>query len=117
MRSRRFYRWPAMVLLTTVVTLCLPVFPPPAPAAASPLRVWVVSDGDKVLRDEPPRDSSAVWSAAAGRVGLRAARNEYVSFQLMVTADGADLHGVDAALGALAGPGGTIAAGGVDALP
>ena len=97
------------------LSLSCPSFPIPAPvrAASSHLVVWVVSDGDKVLRDEPPRDSSAVWSAAAGRVGLRAARNEYVSFQLMVTADGADLHGVDAALGALAGTGGTIPAGGV----
>ncbi len=52
------------------------------------LRVWVVSDGDKILRDAAPRAASAVWSAAGGRISLMAGRNEYVAFQLMVTAEG-----------------------------
>lgn len=97
-----------------VLGLCLPAFTPAARAAASHLKVWAVSDGDKVLRDAAPRTSSAVWSQASGRVVLHTARNEYVAFQAMVTADGADLQGVGVSLGALSGPGGTIPAGGVE---
>ncbi len=88
----------------------LVILPLPAGAATAHMRVWVVSDGDKVLRDEVPRDSSAVWSRQAGRVALHAARGESVAFQVMVTAEGADLHGVNAVLQGLAGPGGGLPA-------
>lgn len=58
------------------------------------MMVWAVSDCDKVLRDEPPWDESAVWSRSEGVVRLHAARNEYAAFQLMITAEGGELRGV-----------------------
>ena len=61
----------------------------------TPLRIWAVSDSDKVLRDETPWASSAVWDGQAGKVRLHAARNEYIAFQLMITAEDTDLNGVD----------------------
>ena len=86
-------RWPQTVILSALLLCTLP----PAAVArgqAASLRVWAVSDCDKVLRDETPRDASAVWSRNAGKVTLHAARNEYVAFQLMITAEGGDLRGV-----------------------
>ncbi|MHB8781579.1 MAG: DUF4091 domain-containing protein, partial [Candidatus Geothermincolia bacterium] len=76
--------------------------------AAAIMRVWVVSDGDKILRDAAPRAASAVWSEASGRISLRAAGNEFVAFQAMITAEGGALGGVNASLGALSGPGGAL---------
>jgi cysteinyl-tRNA synthetase, unknown class len=101
---------PGIAFFALAVVLCLCLVPVSAAAASSHLRVWAVSDCDKVLRDAPARTSSAVWSQASGRVSLHAARNEYVAFQAMVTARGADLHGVDAALGRLTSLDGTIPA-------
>ena len=116
MRARTFHKWLTIVTLTIALSLSLPAFSPAVHAQASHLKIWVVSDGDKILRDAAPLTSSAVWSQASGRVGLRAARNEYVAFQAMITADGAGLHGVDVSMGALSGPGGTIPAGGIELM-
>ncbi len=99
------------IIALTIICLsvsCFPfTIPAPVRAASSHLVVWVVSDGDKMLRDAAPLASSCVWSQASGRVSLRAARNEYIALQVMATASGADLHGVNASMGALDGIGGT----------
>ncbi len=81
---------------------------PAALGQPSPLKIWAVSDCDKILRGETPRDSSAVWSEAGGKVALYAARNEYTAFQLMITASGQDLNGVNASAGDLHGEAGGI---------
>jgi len=89
--------------------------------------VWAVGDGVRVnpetgkllearpdIHADAPRDDwrggSLVWDAAAGRVRLHAARNEFVAFQAIVGAD-TPLRDITVRLGALRGPGGaTIAA-------
>jgi len=81
---------------------------PYARGQASALDVWAVSDCDKILRHEQPWSSSAVWSRQEGVVHLHAARNEYVAFQVMITASSRDLHGVDVACGDLRGGAGVI---------
>ncbi len=93
-----------IIFLTVFLLDMLPA--PTAQAAPGNLKVWVVSDGDKILRDAAPRAASAVWSEAGGRIGLRAARNEYVAFQVMVTAAGGALSGVNVAVPALTRDGG-----------
>ncbi|OFW57340.1 MAG: hypothetical protein A2Y75_06140 [Candidatus Solincola sediminis] len=93
----------ATAVLFLIALLIIPC--PPARAQGSPMRVWVVSDCDKIQRYQAPWTSSAVWSQASGRISLHGGRNEYLGCQIMVTAEGAALGGVDAAAGALSGPG------------
>src|SRR4030042_6889383 len=90
-------------VLFLIALLIIPC--PPARAQGSPMRVWVVSDCDKIQRYQAPWASSAVWSQASGRIRLHGGRNEYLGCQIMVSAEGAALGGVDAAAGALSGPG------------
>gem|GEM_PF-1112112 len=108
MRKRFLCGWLVILMLAVPVVCRLPL-PAAVRAAGAHLLVWAVSDGDKVLRDEVPRTSSAVWSQASGRVSLHAARNECVAFQCMVTAQGEGLRGVEVSLDRLDGPGGGIA--------
>ncbi len=86
------------------------------------MRVWAVGDGVRVNpvtgsviesrpdihRDYPagdPRTGNFVWDSAAKTVRLRAARNEFVAFQLIVeAAEPAD--GIDVRFPALTGPSG-----------
>ncbi len=82
----------------------------PALGQPASMTVWAVSDCAKVLRGEAPWDASAVWSRETGKVVLHAARNEYVAFQVMVTAGGSDLYRVDVGCSALSRQGGTIPA-------
>jgi len=56
------------------------------------------------------RSRNAVWDAAARRVSLHAARNEFVSFQVIVGSD-EPVSGVKVRLAALTGPGGARIAG------
>lgn len=73
-------------------------------AQAPAVRLWAVGDGVRVnpvtgrlLEDRPDihkdyptgdyRTRNAVWDAAARKVTLQAARNEFVAFQLIVEAD------------------------------
>jgi hypothetical protein len=95
-----------------IIVLSLSLFPVPfARAQPSALRIWAVSDCDKVLRYDSPWDSSAVWSRDEGVVSLHAARNEYVAFQVMITAEGEDLVGVNAVTGGLNGQAANISSG------
>ncbi|RJP32360.1 MAG: DUF4091 domain-containing protein [Actinobacteria bacterium] len=79
------------------------IFVPAARAQPPTLRIWAVSDCDKILRYEAPWSASTVWSESSGKVVIHAARNEYVAFQVMITADGGDLYGVDMSCSALTG--------------
>ncbi len=56
------------------------------------------------------RQCNGVWDASASRVSLRAARNEFVAFQVVVEADG-PVSGVTVELDRLTGPGGAEIAG------
>ena len=86
------------------------------------VRLWAVSDGVRVSstsgrllesrpdihKDYPsgnPRTGNAVWDAARKTVSLKAARNEFVAFQLIVEADGPQDE-IDVECAALAGPDG-----------
>jgi Glycoside hydrolase 123, catalytic domain/Glycoside hydrolase 123 N-terminal domain len=87
------------------LALVLAIFPPGMAAAqGSPMRIWVVSDCDKIQRYQTPWISSAVWSESSGRVSLHGGRNEYLGFQIMVTAEGTDLGGVNAGMTQITGP-------------
>jgi len=89
------------------------------------IRIWATGDGVRVspatgryLEDRTDihadypsgdyRSSNAVWDG--GRVRLRAARNEFVSFQVIVEADG-PAAGIRVALDRLVGPDGAEIAG------
>ena len=71
--------------------LALLVLLSPSIAQAGPL-VWILDDGDKVLRDQPATFASGadspVWSRGQP-VRLFAMRNETVAFQVVVSADDA----------------------------
>ena len=69
------------------VALMLLVLAAP-PARAGVARVWAVSDGEKVERDDIRsrwRDRNSAWDGQ--RVRIFAARNEIVAFQVIVEAD------------------------------
>jgi len=103
------------------------VFALMAQAPPRGIQVWAVDDGVRVNpvtgkliegrpdihRDYPARDPRAgnlVWDAQSKTVRLKAAKNEFVAFQVMIEAqDGA--KGVDVKLPALNGPGGYRIAG------
>ena len=84
-------------------------------AADSPLTshlsaVWANEGGDKVTQDElrATSDPNAVLNSAwdGSAITLFGARNEAVSFNLVLEAANADAPGVDVSLTALTGPGG-----------
>lgn len=106
--------WRLTVILFSLALLAVMLPAGAARGQGSPLRVWVVSDCDKIKRDGAPWSASAVWSQATGRVSLHAGRNEYIGFQIMVTAEGSDLRGVNAALNEMAGPGYGISSGNIE---
>jgi hypothetical protein len=70
---------------------------PPITGAGHIAAVWATADGDLLERDDTgaPRPST-VWDG--GRVRLHAARNEVVSFQLVVRADATGIGKLTAAL-------------------
>ncbi len=76
--------------------------------------VWVVDDGEKIKQDDAPTIGLAtgagnpVWSPGQP-VRLFALKNETVSLQIVVAADGAPLTGVTVDLETLASPAATIA--------
>ena len=86
------------------------------------VRLWALSDGVRVSptsgrllenrsdihKDYPsgnPRTGNAVWDAARKTVSLKAARNEFVAFQMIVEVDGPQDE-IDVECAGLAGPGG-----------
>ena len=91
-------------------------------AQESAVRLWAVSDGVRVNpatgrvfearpdihKDYPSGDfraSNSVWNAASKTVSLKAARNEFVAFQVIVEV-GAAAPGVDVKFPGLTGPNG-----------
>ena len=95
---------------------CLPMYAPGA------VRVWAISDGVRVNpvdgqvfearpdihRDYPagdPHESNSVWNAQTKTVSVRAARNEFVAFQVIVETD-STVGGLDVNASAMKGPGG-----------
>jgi hypothetical protein len=72
----------------------------PVPQAVS---LWVTGPSHKVLRTEPQPATSSAWAPANKTVKLRAARNEFVSFQVVYAGSGTD---ITFELDALEGPGG-----------
>ncbi|MBU1877545.1 MAG: hypothetical protein KJ734_01215, partial [Chloroflexi bacterium] len=91
---------------------------PLAPLASSSItQVWANEGGDKVTRDElratqsglglaadPSAVHNSVWDGAV--ISLFGARNEVVSFNLVLEAPDTDATRVDVTLAELAGPGG-----------
>jgi hypothetical protein len=81
-----------------------------APPAAG-VDVWANDGGDKITRDEqrfgcdPGATLNKVWDG--GRIRLSAAKNETVSFNLVIEAYGNDATGLSASMTDLAGPGGS----------
>jgi hypothetical protein len=86
------------------------------------IRIWATNDGVRVnpetgryLEDRPDihadyptgdyRERNAVWDARERRVSLRAARNEFIAFQVVIETDG-PVAGVRVELADLRGPGG-----------
>ncbi len=80
-------------LVAAVLSLAL------AGVARAECQVWTVTETRHVLRSEMP--------AAGTTVGLGAARNEWVSFQILVRSD-APVNGVSVEAGDLKGPGGAV---------
>jgi len=95
--------------------------------AADSARVWAMGDGVRlnpvtgrvfearpdIHKDYPSGDArqgSAVWNATTKTVSLRAARNEFVAFQVVVETD-SQLTRADIHVAPLAGPGGVVIGG------
>ncbi|HLU67550.1 MAG TPA: glycoside hydrolase domain-containing protein [Kofleriaceae bacterium] len=71
----------------------------PGPPAEGVAAAWAVTDGEKVERDDlshPGKSGNAVWEDGVAR--LLAARNEIVSFQVVVEAGEAGIAGLDVRL-------------------
>ena len=100
----------------------LAVFVVPLSGESPAVRLWVVSDGVRVsattgqvieartdIHADYPRDdfrlANSVWRAANKTVSLKAARNEFVAFQVIVEAS-APVEVVDVKFSGLTGPGG-----------
>lgn len=73
----------------------------PSQAAPQGISLWVTGPSHKVLRTEPAPATSSIWDAGNKRVKLHAARNEFVSFQIVYGGAG-DAVSVD--LSPLEGP-------------
>jgi len=108
--------------LSAWVAACI-AFALHAPAQTPAVRVWAVSDGVRVdpvtgrvlegrrdiHKDYPAGDlraANSVWSAESKTISLKAARNEFVAFQVIVETP-VPLRNVDAKFAGLAGPRGT----------
>jgi hypothetical protein len=84
----------------------------PVAARAGVARVWSVSDGEKVERDDRSsrlREGNSAWDGR--RVRLFGARNEIVAFQVIVDADAAGIGALRVALPELRPKGSASAAG------
>src|SRR6266508_626529 len=98
-----------------------------SPAGLAEVRIWAVGDSVRVNpvtgklledrldihKDYPTgdyRSSNSIWNAASKTVSLKAARNEFVAFQLIIDAP-QPLDGVDVAALELANSSGTRLAG------
>ncbi len=83
-----------------------------AAASASDLVVWANDGADKVLRDElrasadPSAVLNSVWDGTG--VSMFGARNEVVSFNLVLEAPATEVSGVDVSLDEFTGPGGYV---------
>ncbi len=78
-----------------------------APLQAGVARVWAVSDGEKVERDDlasPWRERNSVWDGRRARVF--GARNEIVAFQVIVESDAGGIQALSVALPELRQKGG-----------
>ncbi len=84
----KFHRFPWLTVLVCLSAACAP---------KAKWDVWTVTETRRVLRDELP--------AASLAVDISAARNEWVSFQILARSE-APLKGVRLEPGDLAGPGG-----------
>ncbi|HUS06902.1 MAG TPA: hypothetical protein VMZ52_11420, partial [Bryobacteraceae bacterium] len=95
-----------------------------APCADSGTRIWAVGDGVRVNpvtgrlfearpdihKDYPsgdPRPGNSIWNAGTKTVSLRAGRNEFAAFQVIVETD-SQLKDADVRISALKGPGGAV---------
>jgi len=109
--------------LTLILTLaCLALGPLPGLALADPpltpsssttiTRVWANDGGDKVTRDElrastnPNSVTNSIWNGS--RVAVFGARNETVSFNLVLECPSLSAAGVNVAFSSLSGAGGAI---------
>ena len=84
--------------------------PPPSPAPSNIAQVWANEGGDKVTRNElravndPNAALNSVWDEMG--ISLFGARNEVVSFNLVLEAPTTDATGVNVTLTELTGPDG-----------
>ena len=105
MSGKTLKRVAALLLLFACLT-------PGAALAGPPSRVWAVSDGEKIERDDLSnrnRASNSVWDGR--RIKIFGARNEVVAFQVIVEAGPAGISELSLALPELTrrGGGGRIA--------
>src|SRR5438046_1914181 len=83
-----------------------------ASSAAAQLNVWANEGGDKVTQNELRASrgenvTSSAWDG--GTISLFGAKNEVVSFNLVIEAPSATVSNVSVQFNSLSGPGGSIA--------
>jgi hypothetical protein len=76
--------------------------------------VWCVGESVKVKPGDPPALKNLTWDGSSRTVTLGSARNEYVSFQLVVHAGTEGMQGVTVVPSDLKGPGTGIPAANID---
>ncbi len=79
-----------------------------APAERPALTAWIADDTDEIGPDTPSATRTTVYSALAGAVRLRAAINETIAFQLVLTTDRPPGGPYDVEVSDLTGAGDTI---------
>jgi hypothetical protein len=104
----------SFLLILVILALCYPIFTYSINAAhgfeSSSLVVWANDGGDKVTRDElrayndPASVINSIWGGE--EIYLFGAKNEVVSFNLVLEAPTADVVDVDVSLNMLVGPDG-----------
>ncbi len=98
-----------MLILSFFLMLNLPAMSGSVHAAVS--AVWVNDGGDKVTQDElrvflGADVASTIWDGS--NVSLLGAKNEVISFNLILEAAGADAQNVTVSFNSLTGPGGSM---------
>lgn len=66
--------------------------------------VWAVGNTVKIGRAHLIEGSNYIWSSKKKLIKIKSARNEYESFQIVITANSGDLHGLDIGVSDLFGP-------------
>ena len=69
------------------------------------MTLWATGESTKVLKTDAVQSSNHFWNGSSNTISLKAAKNEYIGFQIIVKAVGSGLTGVNLTAGNFTGAG------------